>query len=91
VAIACNENSRVNQFGECEICDPGKEASADGKFCVPKSCPAGYQLSADKRICEKGGSTTVVGKPSSPTPTSINARMKDISLLSITPLDRLLN
>jgi hypothetical protein len=49
-------------------------------------CPAGYVLSTDNRFCEP---EVIVQAPIVP-PVPAFGRRKDVSLVSISPLDRLL-
>jgi len=81
VSDTCDANSRVNRFGACEV------------------CPAGYTLSADKRFCD------LIDAPPPPPPPPppvvvvpqpvyqpvATGRYKDVAMVSISPLDRLLN
>jgi len=73
----CGANARVNQSGRCE------------------ECPTGYKLTADGKFCE----VVVVTPPPAPKPTPppakplpiVDGRRKDVSFVSVKPLDRLLN
>ena len=68
-------------------CSGNARVNQDG---VCEQCPIGYTLTADKRFCELKAKAPAP-TPSAPLPPNPDGRRKDIGLVSIKPMDRLLN
>lgn len=105
LSVVCSGREIVEEDGSCrqcleytkpdfgrrncvsDVCDGNYRVSRDGTC---ELCPAGTRLSQDKRFCDVIDAPPP--PPVRPPPALPNTgRRKDVALLSVSPLDRLLN